>query len=56
MSSSKWLKQVQNIFNKKGIDQAKQNIGRKIMIIVLPTVFNILLGCSKEPSHWDGSF
>ena len=24
--------------------------------IILPISFSICLGCSKEPSHWDGSF
>ena len=24
--------------------------------IFLPIYFNICFGCSKEPSHWDGSF
>ena len=26
------------------------------MNIFLPIIFNICFGCSKEPSHWDGSF
>ena len=29
---------------------------RKIINIFLPISFNIYFGCSKEPSHWDGSF
>ena len=29
---------------------------RKISIIFLPINLNICFGCSKEPSHWDGSF
>ena len=29
---------------------------RKIVNIFLSTFFNICSGCSKEPSHWDGSF
>ena len=29
---------------------------RKIVNIFLPINFNICFGCSKEPSHWDGSF
>ena len=29
---------------------------RKIIIISLPINLNICFGCSKEPSHWDGSF
>ena len=27
-----------------------------IVNIFLPIIFNIYFGCSKEPSHWDGSF
>ena len=29
---------------------------RKIVIIFLPINFNMCFGCSKEPSHCDGSF
>ena len=29
---------------------------RKILIIFLPINLNICFGCTKEPSHWDGSF
>ena len=29
---------------------------RKISIIFLPFNLNMCFGCSKEPSHWDGSF
>ena len=29
---------------------------RKIVIIFLPINLNMCFGCSKEPSHWDGSF
>ena len=36
--------------------QDKQNFERKIVNIVLPISFNICFGCSKEPSHYDGSF
>ena len=32
------------------------NFPRKIVNIFLPINFNICFGCSKEPSHWDGSF
>ena len=28
----------------------------KIVDILLPIVFNLCFGCSKEPSHIDGSF
>ena len=28
----------------------------RIFNIFLPISFNICFGCSKEPSHWDGSF
>ena len=28
----------------------------KIVNIFLPIIFSICFGCSKEPSHWDGSF
>ena len=33
-----------------------ENFERKIVNIFLPIWLNICLGCSKEPSHWDGSF
>ena len=29
---------------------------RKIVNIFLPIIFSICFGCSKEPSHGDGSF
>ena len=29
---------------------------RNIVNIFLPISFNICFGCSKEPSHWHGSF
>ena len=32
------------------------NFQRKILNIFLPISFNICFGCSKEPSHRDGSF
>ena len=34
----------------------KQFFERKIVNIFLPISINICLGCSKEPSHRDGSF
>ena len=34
----------------------KQTFWAKIVNIFLPSSFNICFGCSKEPSHWDGSF
>ena len=34
----------------------KQKIQRKLLNIFLPLNLNIYFGCSKEPSHWDGSF
>ena len=37
-----------------GLD--KQNFQSKIVNIFLPINFNICFGCSKEPSHLDGSF
>ena len=37
-----------------GLDKQKNQ--RKNVIIFLPISFNICFGCSKEPSHWDGSF
>ena len=37
-------------------DLDKQNFECKIINIFLPISFNICFGCSKEPSHWDGSF
>ena len=29
---------------------------RKTINIFLPIHFNICFGCTKEPSHWEGSF
>ena len=37
-----------------GLD--KQNMKSKIVNNFLPISFNICFGCSKEPSHLDGSF
>ena len=37
-----------------GLDKKKNQ--RKIVNIFLPILFGICFGCSKEPSHWDGSF
>ena len=37
-----------------GLDN--QNFQRKIVNIFLPIIFSICFGCSKEPSHQDGSF
>ena len=34
----------------------KQKFEHKIVIIFLPINLNICFGCSKEPSHRDGSF
>ena len=44
--------------NKKNIVAGldKKKIERKIVNIFLPISFNICFGCSKEPSHCDGSF
>ena len=36
--------------------QLSQNNFRKIAIIFLPIILNMCYGCSKEPSHRDGSF
>ena len=33
-----------------------KNFQRKIVNIFFPTAFSICFGCSKEPSHRDGSF
>ena len=38
------------------IGPAKQFFQHKIGIIFLPISLNICFGCSKEPSHRDGSF
>ena len=38
------------------IVQINKKVGRKIAIISLSICLNICFGCSKEPSHWDGSF
>ena len=35
---------------------AKQVFEPKIVIIFLSISSDICFGCSKEPSHWDGSF
>ena len=37
-----------------GLDRKK--IPPKNVFFFLPISFNICFGCSKEPSHWDGSF
>ena len=39
-----------------GIGPVKQFVKRKIAIIFLSIRFNMCSGCSKEPSHRDGSF
>ena len=39
-----------------GIHPNKEIYERKIVIISLPINLNMCFGCSKEPSHWDGSF
>ena len=38
----------------KGLN--KQTFSHKILYMFLPIIFNMCFGCSKEPSHWDGSF
>ena len=38
------------------IGPVKQKKKRKIVIIFLPTSLNMCFGCSKVPSHRDGSF
>ena len=38
------------------ISQDTQHFLRKIVIFSLPININMCFGCSKEPSHWDGSF
>ena len=40
----------------KYIGPVKQNNLRKIAIVLLSISLNMCFGCSKEPSHWDGSF
>ena len=45
---------VSSLARDTGLDQLK-NL-RKIVNIFLPIVFNVCFGCSKEPSHRDGSF
>ena len=40
----------------RGIEPVKKKDQRKIAIIFLSTRLNMCFGCSKEPSHWDGSF
>ena len=39
-----------------GLDKQNKKIQLKIVNIFLHIIFNICFGCSKEPSHWDGSF
>ena len=39
-----------------GQDKQKNEHKHKIVNIFLRISFNICFGCSKEPSHWDGSF
>ena len=36
--------------------QINKNFLRKNVNIFLPNSFNLCFGCSKEPSHLDGSF
>ena len=50
--------QPQRIQLKEQTPQVKinKNFQRKIVNIFLPITFSICFGCSKEPSHWDGSF
>ena len=36
--------------------QITKLFARKIVNIFLPISLNKCFGCSKEPSHWDGSF
>ena len=45
----------EQIFNIHRASEAKKLEG-KIAIIFLPIGFNMCFGCSKEPSHRDGSF
>ena len=36
--------------------QLSKSFERKIVIILLSISLNMCFGCSKESSHWDGSF
>ena len=42
------------IYRTTGLDSQKNQ--RKIVNIFLPISFSLCFGCSKEPSHWDGTF
>ena len=37
-------------------EEGNKKIQHKIVNIFLSIIFSICFGCSKEPSHWDGSF
>ena len=45
---------LQTVWTHTSLD--KHNLHSKIVNITLPISFSIYFGCSKEPSHWDGSF
>ena len=45
---------IVNCIQHKG--PVKQTFERKIVIIFLPISLNMYFGCSKEPSHREGSF
>ena len=44
-----------NVRGNTGLDKQNKN-QRKNVSICVPVSFNICFGCSKEPSHLDGSF
>ena len=48
-----WLKNKKVIFLLRTLNK---NFHCKIVNIFLPIIFSICFGCSREPSHCDGSF
>ena len=46
----------QACFRYVSIDPDREIHEHKIVFIFLHTNLNMCFGCSKEPSHWDGSF
>ena len=51
-----WKKIPDSFLKSIGDLQINKILGCKIVNFFLPINLNICFGCSKEPSHWDGSF
>ena len=51
-----WKKIPDSFLKSIGDLQINKNLVCKIVNFFLPINLNICFGCSKEPSHWDGSF